>query len=147
MLIFSTVVFFISLIGIAGLFGVKYWESAHGRVLYPNARTMSDEQAARLKELVRMGRAELSKLPPQALVMAKKAVHAGALGAARLARAMESKSHQLADMVSHKHHFEKRETRSEFLKQVGEHPISNNNGSNGNGQNGVASGNDATRQL
>lgn len=147
MLIFWAVVFFISLLGIAGLFGLKYWESAHGRVLYPNARTMSDEQAVRLKALVHIGRTELSKLPPQALIIAKRAVHRAALGTARLACEMERRSHQLADMVSHKHRFEKREPRSEFLKQVGEHPISNNNGSNGNGGNGAASGNNGARQL
>ncbi|MCR4280762.1 MAG: hypothetical protein NUV88_00295 [Candidatus Kaiserbacteria bacterium] len=138
MLIFLTVVFFISLVGIIGLFAVKHWERTHSRVLYSNVRAIADKNAAKLKVLVHMRRAELSKLPPQALVMAKKAVHAGALGAARLARAMESKSHQLADLVSHKHHFEKRETRSEFLKQVGEHPLTPSNGGNtaDNGQKG-----------
>ena len=138
MLIFSAVVFFISLIGIAGLFAVKQWERRRAKVLYPNVRAMADENATKLKALVHVSRVELAKLPPQALMMAKRAVHAGALGTARLAREMESKSHQLADLVSHKHHFEKRETRSEFLKQVGEHPLTPSNGSTivDNGQNG-----------
>ncbi|MDO8561804.1 MAG: hypothetical protein Q7S05_03175 [bacterium] len=125
-MLFPIIVFFISLLGIVALFGIKHWERVHERILYPIARERADAQAIKIKELVRVGRIELSKLPPQAVVLGKRAVHAGALGAARLARGMEVRAHQLADMVSHKHSFEKRETRSEFLKQVGEHPISNN---------------------
>jgi len=146
---FAITVFFLSLLGIAGLFGVKHWETAHGRILYPDVRERADRKAVRLKELVRMSRRELSKLPPHAILFAKGAIRAGALGIARFARGMESQAHRLADMVSHKHHFEKRETRSEFLKQVGEHPLSNNNSSSAekNGNNGVSSGNDEARQL
>lgn len=133
MLVFSAVVFFISILCISGLFGVKYWERKHERVLYPVAREKADAQAIKVKELVHRGRMELSKLPPQTIVLGKRAVRAGALGVARLARGMEAQAHKLADMVSHKHSFEKRETRSEFLKQVGEHPLSPSNGANGTG--------------
>ncbi len=142
---FAAAIFFLSLAGIIGLFCAKYWEQEHGSIPYPNIREKADEQAAKLKSLVSLGRTELSKLPPHAFFMARRAVHAGALTIARLAREIESQAHRLADMVSHKHHFEKKETRSEFLKQVAEHPISNNNGSNS--QHGASSGNDGTRQL
>ncbi|MDO8481766.1 MAG: hypothetical protein Q7S75_01635 [bacterium] len=134
----STIVFFISLLGIAGLFGVKHWERGHERILYPNLRDRADEEAAKIKLLVHMSKAELVKLPPHALIIAKSVIHAGALWIAHFARGMENRAHQLADLVSHKHRFEKRETRSEFLKQVGEHPLSNNNRAHpeNNGQNG-----------
>lgn len=148
-MLFSAIVFFFSLLGVAGLFAVKYWENKHERVLRPGLRQRGDARAIQLKELIHMSRGELSKLPPRAIIIAKTAIHISALGMARFAREMESRAHQLADLVSHKHRFEKRETRSEFLKQVGEHPMSNNNGSNEaeNGQSGTPSGNDATRQL
>ena len=149
MLIFSAIVFLLSLLCVLGLFAVKYLENKHERILHPSFRQKMDLHARRLKELAHVSRGELSKLPPRAIIIAKEAVHAAALGLARFAREMEAQAHRLADLVSHKHRFEKRETRSEFLKQVGEHPMSNNNGSNEaeNGQSGTPSGNDATRQL
>ena len=131
MLLFSSIVFFLSLLSVVGLFAVKYLENKHERILHPSFRQKADEHAIKLKELAHMSRGELSKLPPRAIIVAKAAIHASALGIARFAREMESRAHQLADLVSHKHRFEKRETRSEFLKQVGEHPMSNGNGSNG----------------
>ncbi len=130
-MLFYAIVFFISLACVSCLFGVKYWEKENKRVLYPRYREMADEYAVKLKELALSGREELSKLPPRVLILAKRIVHESALGVARLARDTESRAHQLADLVSHKHRFEKRETRSEFLKQVGEYPISNNSGFNG----------------
>ena len=131
MLLFSVIVFFLSLLSVVGLFAVKYLENKHERILHPSFRQKADKHAIKLKELAHMSRGELSKLPPRAIIIAKVAIHASALGIARFAREMESRAHQLADLVSHKHRFEKRETRSEFLKQVGEHPMSNGNGSNG----------------
>src|SRR3989344_1919439 len=97
---FAITVFFLSLLGIAGLFGVKHWETAHGRILYPDVRERADRRAVRLKELVRMSRGELSKLPPHVLLIAKGAIRAGALGIARFARGMESQAHRLAGIGS-----------------------------------------------
>lgn len=129
-MLFSAIVFFLSLLCVVGLFAVKYLENKHERILHPSFRQRADLHAMKLKEFAHLSRGELSKLPPRAIIIAKEVVHASALGIARFAREMEAQAHRLADLVSHKHRFEKRETRSEFLKQVGEHPISNNNGSN-----------------
>ncbi len=117
---FFATLFFVALFGIIALFGLKYWEERHERVLVPGVRDKADARAHELKELIALGRAELAKLPPEAAHRARMLIHAGALQTARLARAMETQAHRLADLVSHKHHFERREPQSEFLKKVGE---------------------------
>ena len=130
MLTFAIVVFFISLIGIVALFGVKFWEERHESVFAQPMRQKADEHAIKLKELLLQSRVEAAKLPPKAVHVTRILVHIAALQAAHLARVLEAQAHRLADFVSHKHHFEKRETQSEFLKQVSEHPMRNRNGSN-----------------
>ncbi|MFA7309322.1 MAG: hypothetical protein WC050_00250 [Candidatus Paceibacterota bacterium] len=121
MIIFAATLFFGSLIGIAALFGVKYWEVRAGRVVAPGVRTRADAYALQLKDLLHRSRGELAKVPPMLLYMSRIAVHEAALGAAQLARAAERGAHRLADMVSHKHRFERREPRSEYLKQMNDH--------------------------
>ena len=137
-MILASVVFFISLMGIAGLFAVKYVEEHQQKaVVPPELRKRADERAIQLKVLLLAKRAEASKLPGTLLHLGHVAVHAAALEAARFARFLETQAHRLADFVSHKHHFKKGETRSEFLKQVSEHTLNNGNDSGANsGQNG-----------
>ena len=118
---FAAVVFVLSLIGIAGLFTLKYWELRRQRVLFPMWRQRADLRASALKELMVAARLDLAKLPPAAVVVGRLILHRGALALAALARMGERQAHRLADMVSYKHRFEKRETRSEFLKKVAEH--------------------------
>lgn len=143
-MLFATVVFFLSLICIAGLFGVKYWEEKNQRVLALNIRDLADERARELKKLLAISRVELAKLPWEAAHIAHVLIHAMALRAAQLARMAEAQAHRLADFVSHKHHFKRREPRSEFLKKVGEHSFRSRNSSNDalvdtSGQNGSES--------
>src|SRR3989338_8517376 len=137
-MIFSTVIFFLSLLGIAGLFAVKHIEVRRQKaVLPPELREKVDVRAVQLKALLLAQRADLAKLPGILMHMGHVAVHKGALEAARFARFLEVQSHRLADFVSHKHHFKKGETRSEFLKKVSEHTLNNGNDSGANsGQNG-----------
>jgi len=115
------VVFFVSLAGIVLLFLLKYWENKRSRVLAPQLRERLDIRTLQLKELMIAARMDLGKLPPEALRLSRIAIHAGALGFAAFARTMETYAHEIADVVSYKHRFEKRETRSEFLKKVAEH--------------------------
>lgn len=140
-MIFSAIVFFISLLGIAGLFIAKYFEERHQKVALSSLlRERADEHAIQLKALLLAKRADVAKLPGTLLHLGHVAVHAAALEAARFARFLETQAHRLADFVSHKHHFKKGETRSEFLKQVKEHTLHNGNGSGaGSGQNGSES--------
>ena len=138
-MLFPAIIFFLSLLGIAGLFAVKYFEERSQKVLSLELRKKADEQAVQLKNLLLAKRAEASKLPGTFLHLGHVAIHRGALEAARLARFLEAQAHRLADFVSHKHHFKKGETRSEFLKQVKEHTLNNsrdNSSGVGSGQNG-----------
>ena len=117
----AAVIFALSLIGIMGLFVLKYWELRHARQLLPVWRERADMRANALKELLVAARLDLAKLPPAAVVVGRLLLHRAALAFAALARTSERQAHRLADMVSYKHRFEKRETRSEFLKKVAEH--------------------------
>jgi hypothetical protein len=73
-----------------------------------------------MKELLLAARVDLAKVPPELLRFSRIALHEAALGFAYLARLAERRAHRIADFVSHKRHYERRETRSEFLKKVSE---------------------------
>ncbi len=118
---FAFFAFCVSVVGIVSLFAFKQWELRSERVLLPALREKADTRAIQLKELLAAARVDLSKLPPEALRLSRIAVHEAALGFAAFARMAERRAHKLADMVSYRHRFEKRETRSEFLKKVAEH--------------------------
>ena len=82
-MILASVVFFISLMGIAGLFAVKYVEEHQQKaVVPPELRKRADERAIQLKVLLLAKRAEASKLPGTLLHLGHVAVHAAALEAA-----------------------------------------------------------------
>ncbi len=120
-MVYAAVIFFGSLIGIAILFAIKYWEMRRGMVMAPGVRTRADEYALELKALLVRGRAQLATVPPTLVYLSRALLHEGALGFARLARAAEQQAHKLADLVSHKHRFEKREPRSEYLRRMNGH--------------------------
>lgn len=130
MLVFASIVFFISLCGIVALFAVKYWEDRRKLELATFLRSKADEQAFQIKILLAKSKVEAAKLPPRIIHFLRSAVHVAALGTARFARMLEKQSHRLADFVSHKHHFERGESKSEYLKQVSEHALKNRDGSN-----------------
>jgi hypothetical protein len=113
-------VFFASLTGLSLLFGLKAVESKRGNIFLPRVRSAADDVALSLKSLLSELRIMLSKLPPACVFLSRVALHKLALGSAQLARLAEAQSHKVADLVSHKRNFEKREPRSDFLKQVGE---------------------------
>ena len=119
--LFATVIFSISVIGIIGLFALKYWEEKHGRVLAPQLRAHADTQALELKDLLLKIKVEARKLGPTSIRVARLALHELALSLAALSRASERQAHRLADLVSHKRGFVPRESKNEFLKQVSEY--------------------------
>jgi len=118
------IIFLVALVGIIALLALKYWELRNQRVIFPRMREKADMRANNLKELMVAARLDLSKLPPAIVLMVRVLLHKGALAFASLARTGERQAHRLADMVSYKHRFERRETRSEFLKKVSEHKSS-----------------------
>ncbi len=120
-MIFAIVVFFSTLLATIALFALKYWEIRQEHIFLPALRQRADIRARQLKELLDAARVDLSKIPPEALRLSRIGIHQCALGFAALARRAEGYAHQLADLVSYKHRFEKRDTSSEFLKKVAEH--------------------------
>lgn len=113
--------FLVSLLGMIVLFSVKYRETKTGRIFFPAFRDSSDEKALVLKGKLLRTRAMIEQLPPILMILARNLVRMIALKFASFLRQGEAQAHRLADMVSHKHRFERRETRSEFLKQVSDH--------------------------
>ena len=130
----ALLVFGLSFFGIAGLFGLKHWELRHERILVPGLRRKIDVRAQQLKELAYAARADAAVFLPEIVRFGRFLIHEAVLGFAALARFSERQAHRLADMVSHKRGYERRETRSEFLKKVAEHKSAGDStlGENGN---------------
>lgn len=120
-MVFAVIAFCISALGIVGLFFLKAREQRTNRVFAPAVREKIDTRALQAKDLLNAARADAAKLPPVIVRFTRFLIHEAALGLAALARMSERQLHRLADFVSHKHRFEKKETRSEFLKRVSEH--------------------------
>lgn len=116
----AVIIFLISLVCVVALFGLKAWELSHRTVFFPSLRQRADVKAVRLKELAFAARLDLAKVLPVLLRFSRVLIHEAALGFAALARSLERGAHRVADLVSHKRHYERRETRSEFLKKVAE---------------------------
>ncbi len=117
----AILIFALSLLGIITLFSLKAWEERSSRTLVPSMRAKADEGARTVKILLARSQVEARKLPPELLILARTILHDAALGAAAVARFLERQSHRLADKVSHKAGFERRETNSDFLKNVSEY--------------------------
>jgi hypothetical protein len=117
-MLIALVFFALSLFGIIVLFAHKAWELRTERVLAPVMRERADERAELFKQLLERGQREFRRLPPALVDLSRTILHDAALGAAATARFLERQSHRLADLVSHKRTFERRETTSEFLKSV-----------------------------
>ena len=123
-MVFAAVFFFGSLISIAALFGMKSWEVRHDRMMVPaRVRTRADRGALRVKALLDLARDEVQRVPPAVVYLVRLLVNETALGTAMLARTLERQAHRLADFVSHKHRFERKESRSEFLRQMNDHAM------------------------
>ena len=133
MVAFSIILFVVSFTLVALLFLGKYIEMRHGVVFAPEWRDRADDKARELKWLAYKAEARLERLPALLLVLTRLGIHTSALFAARFARYLEERAHQLADYVSHKRGFERRDAHSEFLKKVIDHKNENGNtrGTNG----------------
>lgn len=117
----AMIVFFAALAGVIALFSLKFWEERRGRILAERSRARADEMALGLKDRLDDARAHAERIPPEVAHLSRKAVHAAALGTVGVARGMEKQALRVADLVSAKRGFERRETKSEFLKQVTEY--------------------------
>ncbi len=116
-----TAVFSATLLGITGLFGLRMWEVKRGGRVLETARTNADELARFLKHALQRFGAQMRRFPSLMLLITRYFIHLGAKAFARFARKMEEAAHQIADRMSHKHRFQRRESQSQFLKDVVEH--------------------------
>ncbi|MCE9541433.1 hypothetical protein K8R03_02640 [Candidatus Kaiserbacteria bacterium] len=118
---FAILIFALSLLSIILLFSLKAWEVRTSKVFAPTLREHADTRALELKSWISWSQGELKKLPSEMVFLTRTIVHDAALGAAFIARTVERQSHRLADLVSHKRGFERRETQSDFLKNVSDY--------------------------
>lgn len=121
MIIAPAIVCGITLFLLIVLFSLKRAEVARGRRFGEAFRTRADERALRIKAALENGEAYLAEMPYFFSALSRYFVHVGALSFAKIARASAQRAHHLADLVSHKRGFERRETKSQFLKDVSEY--------------------------
>lgn len=122
------VIFGLSLFGIIILFTIKIREMAYPSAARARWRDRADDFALEIKWVILVVEWYVSRIPLFTMLIARRLVHGAALSFARLARVSAEQAHRLADVVSHKRTFERRATKSDFLKQVIEHK--NGNGGN-----------------
>jgi len=116
----AIVTFSISLIGLILLFGLKFWEEYDRFRFFPKLRRRADEKALALKAVL-LRIADMAKDSPRYFFLILRViVHAAVVAFANVAGAAERGAHHIADFVSHRHRFERRETNSDFLKKVSE---------------------------
>lgn len=120
-MLIAAAIFFVSLIGIIILFGIKYWEVRNERPSISRVRTRADVRALEIKAWLLHLRAELEKVPPSVVALGRFGVRDVALGIAGVARSIERQAHKLADLVSHKRHFERKESKNSYLKRVSDY--------------------------
>ena len=121
-MIIPVVTFVLALCGIMALFVFKHREVTTGRVVAPRTREHLDKNAHRLKDLLVAAESDLSRIPPEFVNFVRTLIQALALLGARGARFFESQLHRVADLVSHKHRYERPAApRSEFLNKIVEH--------------------------
>lgn len=119
------IAFFGALLGIGSLLILKRWETTHNHIFFSDIRATLDRQALWLKRVLFTASRNVGSLPPFFIILLQQVVQKGAIAFGHLAHWLGRRSHDLADLVSHKYKFERRETRSEFLKKVIEHPMRN----------------------
>ncbi len=117
------IVFAFALVSILALLVLKYWESRRGVLILAPLRRRADLQALRVQSVFGDSSTLLSNVPPFALRLVRMLLAFVMRSFARLAHAAGSRALWLADLVSHRHNFERRNTRSEFLKQVSVHRV------------------------
>lgn len=117
-----------SIVGVLSLFLMKKVEIARGVLIGGSLRDDADLFAMRVKWIFLVVEWYLARLPDFLFLLTRYGIRIGALSAARIARRAEEQAHQIADFVSHKRNFERRETKSQYLKQVSDHKEENGHG-------------------
>lgn len=117
---FAAAVFLLSLAGLVGLLVLKHREGVRGSQYAPETRARLDAHARALKAHLIALAGEAEKIPPRATAAGHVLLRDAALLAGYAGRSLEERAFKLADMISHRHRFERKEPRSDFLKRVNE---------------------------
>jgi len=115
--------FSVSLVAMIGLFFLKMWEAKRGAEILPRARRALDIGALWCKARLTHLEEVFSRIPPRMVILMRFLLAASMRGFAGGAHRVAEMAHRLADFVSHKHRFERRETRSELLKRLHENRV------------------------
>ncbi len=118
MMLAATIIFFVSLALIIGLFALKMYEERRGARVMEPLRSQADDAAREIKRTAIHTREQLEKLPPEVAHVTMHGAISAALGAASLARRFEAQAHRFADFVASKRNFQPRESKNAFLKRV-----------------------------
>ena len=121
MMIAYLTVFLVSLAGIIALFAFKYAEGVTGRTIMPQTRQLLDKRTLALRSYGAFVARIIEHLPALSVAFCYFSLHMFAVLVALAARTAEHQAHQLADSVSHRRRFQRRETQSAFLQQVSKH--------------------------
>jgi len=114
----ALITFFVTLLLVFVLFALKRVEVARGRRFGEGVRSSADRGALRVKEILQATEGQIENIPWFLGAITRYGVHVGAMSFARLARVSEREAQRLAEMVSHRHRFERKETKSKYLKEV-----------------------------
>lgn len=114
-------VFIFSITALFALFTLRSWEERRGARIAAGAREVLDGYARRAKYAIEQGEDALARLPSLGTFLTLKFLSFLSVTLARMARSASEAAHRLADFISHKHNFERRELKSEFLKTMIEH--------------------------
>lgn len=116
-----TVSLIIALSGISLLLSLVYVEKKSGKLFLPKLRNLLDRYAVDLNNFGTRVIYVIEHAPSFIVQFGYFLVHIFAVFVALASRASESKARKLVDFVSHKQSFKRRETRSQFLKDVSGH--------------------------
>jgi len=119
-LLVAGVAFFTSLLLICFLFALRVREIETGRRFAPRLRDAADREALHFKDLLYGMNIDLKNVPPLVLHGGHVVLHFIAIEFARGARTASLSAHAFADFVSEKRNFRLRQTRSEFLRRMGQ---------------------------
>lgn len=113
--------FVFALVGIVLLFSLKYVESTSGKTLLPRARQTLNFRALGIRRAILLVVHTIEHFPAFMVAFSYATLHFLAVLVALGARTAEYQAHRVADFVSHKRKFQRRETQSTFLKEVTSH--------------------------
>ncbi len=111
-------VFYGALAGLALLFLVRFFEEARGMRMLPGFRHTLDRFALFIKRYLERVETFFEHIPQFTALLLRYLTAKGVRRFAHMTEGISRTAHAAADMVSYKHRYERKETRSTFLKRM-----------------------------